>query len=140
MTMQFHDLNLQAVFQAYPPESKQGLLALRDLIFAEAANLPQIGPVQEVLRWGQPSYITPKRKAASTLRIGVHKSANFAIFAHCQSRIIADFSDRFPGWDRLDGNRAVLFNAASDIDPLRHGTLIRDALTYHLKPSERPPL
>ena len=34
--------------------------------------------------------------------------------------------------DRTEGTRAILFDDASQIDILRHGWLIRRALTYHL--------
>ncbi|MGH1463908.1 MAG: DUF1801 domain-containing protein [Cognatishimia sp.] len=128
----FLDQTVTEAFDAFPDQTRPGLLKLRDLILTEAQNLPQIGQVQEVLRWGQPSFITPKVKAATPLRLGTHKASSFALFAHCQSSVISDYGLRFPGWDRLDGNRAVLFDDISDIEPFRLGTLIRHALTYHL--------
>ncbi len=131
---------IQTVFDQYDPAPKKGLLILRDLILQQAESLPQTKGVAEVLRWGQPSYITPNRKSASTLRIGLHKSASFAIFAHCQSKVISNYATRFPGWDRFDGNRAVLFEDVSQIEPFRLTTLIQDALTYHLKGPDRPDL
>lgn len=131
---------IKTVFDSYDPAPKAGLLILRDLILTQAQALPQTKGVAEVLRWGQPSYVTPHRKSASTLRIGLHKSASFAIFAHCQSHVITNYASRFPGWDKLDGNRAVLFDDPDQIEPFRLATLIRDALTYHLKPAERPDL
>lgn len=133
----FTDPAVSAAFDAFPDSARTGTLMLRDLILDQAATLPEIGTVQEVLRWGQPSYITPDRKAATTLRIGTHKSAAFAIFAHCQSGVITNYATRFPCWDRLDGNRAVLFNDTSEVEPFRLGTLIRDALTYHLKSPQK---
>ena len=131
--MQFDDPKIEALFDSYPEPARTGLRQLRALIFQEAAQLPEIGPVQEVLRWGQPSYITPKKKAATTLRLGTHKNASFAIFAHCQSNVISNHAARFPSWDRLDGNRAVLFDEPSQIEPFRLRPMIRDALTYHLR-------
>lgn len=130
--MTFPDSKIKEVFDAYPDPARAGLLALRALILDEASSLTEIGEVSEVLRWGQPSYITPERKAATTLRLGTHKHAQFAIFAHCQSTVIADYAMRFPGWDRLDGNRAVLFDSTDQIEPFRLRNLIRHALTYHL--------
>lgn len=117
-----------AVIAAYPANVRPGVMALRQLIFEEAAALPARPRVEEALRWGQPAYLTPK---GSTLRIGPHKDACFALFAHCQSTIIASYAQSFPGWDRLDGNRAVLFDTVEDIEPERLSHLIRHALTYH---------
>lgn len=123
---------VQDVFEAFEPEAGRALLTLRDLIFDVADATPEIGRLQEVLRWGQPSYITPDKKAASTLRLGVPKNGSFAIFAHCQSSVISDYAALFPEQDRIEGNRAVLFDTADQIDAERHGLLIKSALTYHL--------
>ena len=35
--------------------------------------------------------------------------------------------------NRVEGTRAVLFDHVADIDPLRHGWLIEQALTYRLR-------
>ena len=123
---------VRAAFDALEPEAREALLNLRELVFDVADETPEIGPVEEVLRWGQPSYITPSKKAASTLRLSVPKNGTFAIFAHCQSSVISDYVSLFPDQDRIDGNRAVLFDDVSQIDPKRHGLLIKSALTYHL--------
>lgn len=119
-------------FDAFDPAARTALLRLRELIFDVADDTPEIGLVEEVLRWGQPSYITPNKKAASTLRLGVPKDGSFAIYAHCQSSVISDFAALFPGQDKIEGNRAVIFDDASQIVPDRHGLLIKSALTYHL--------
>lgn len=131
--MRFQNQNIADVFDAYPSETRTGLLKLRALIFDVAQGKPEIGRLEEVLRWGQPSYITPDKKAATTLRLGTHKQASFAIFAHCQSNVISNYASQFPGWDRLDGNRAVLFDRPDQIEPFRLRSLIEDALTYHLR-------
>lgn len=131
--MQIEDSTIAEVFASYPPAARKGLLSLRALIFDVARDTPDIGRVQEVLRWGQPSYITPDKKAATTLRVGPHKDALFAIYAHCQSNVIASYAAQFPGWDRVDGNRAVLFDAPNQVEPFRLKSLIKNALTYHLR-------
>ena len=110
---------------------RTGVLALRRLIFDVAETLPQVGALEEALRWGQPAYLTQSR-AGSTLRLGPHRDARFAIFAHCRSTIISSYSQAFPGWDRIDGNRAVLFDDMDQVEPERLRHLIRHALTYHL--------
>ena len=124
--------DVRAAFDALEPKAREALLRLRELVFEVADDTPEVGPIEEVLRWGQPSYITPTKKAASTLRLGIPKRGAFAIFAHCQSSVISDYVTLFPDQDRIDGNRAVLFDDVSQIDPQRHGLLIKSALTYHL--------
>jgi hypothetical protein len=115
-----------------PTEAQDGLWALRDLILKTAARLPEVGRVEECLKWGQPAFTTPETKSGSTLRIGAPKSGGFALYAHCQTNIISSYADAFPGLDRIDGNRAILFNDVSEIDPVRHGQLIAHGLRYHL--------
>lgn len=133
MTPPFADPETAAAFDAVAdPLARDGMLRLRALIHETAADLPQIGQLHETLRWGQPAYLTPDTKAATTLRLGVPKAARFALFVHCRTSLISDFSAAFPGWDRVEGSRAVLFDDPAQIDPLRHGWLIRQALTYHL--------
>lgn len=113
--------------------AREGLLLLRDMIFETAQGRPEIGSIEETLRWGQPAYLTPQTKAGTTLRLGVSKFARFALFVHCQSRLIPEYLSAYPMWDRVDGTRAVLFDHATEIDPLRHGWLIEQALTYRLR-------
>ena len=115
-----------------PPEARRGLLALRRLVLETAADLPEVGEVVECLKWGQPAFTTPKTRSGSTLRIGVPGSGGFALYAHCRTTVISDFVAAFPGMDRVDGNRAILFTDPSQIEPARHAQLIAHALRYHL--------
>lgn len=74
---------VKTAFETVQPDARRGLLALRALIFKTAARLPEVGPIEEALRWGQPAYLTPLTKSGSTLRLGVPKAGGFALFAHC---------------------------------------------------------
>ncbi len=125
----FDDPAVEAVFDGFSPDTRTGVMALRDLILDTADTLPSAQPLQEALRWGQPAYLAPR---GSTIRLGAHKSAAFALFVHCQSRLMGDFTSAFPNEDRIDGSRAILFDSPGQIDETRHGWLIARALTYHL--------
>ena len=124
---------VREVIDGYPPEARDGVLALRRLIFDVANRLPEVGPLDETLKWGQPAYLPRRPRTGSPLRIGLHKEALFALFAHCQTTIIPSYVETFPAWDRCDGNRAVLFDAPGEVEPERLSHLIRHALTYHLR-------
>ena len=130
----FSSDNVQAAFEAIPSGDRAGLLKLRELIFDVAGGLDEVPFVTEDLRWGQPAYLTPAR-VGSTIRLGQPKPGGFAIYTHCQTTIISDFAMAYPAWDRFDGNRAVLFDDVAQIDPIRHGALIKSALTDHLRTS-----
>ena len=121
--------DIARVIDGYPPATRNGVLRLRALIHS-VADRARAGSIEETLKWGQPS-LTPAQGGGTPLRIGPHQDAAFALFAHCQTRVIADFAAAFPGWDRLDGNRAVLFDSIDQIEPERLSHLMRHALTYH---------
>lgn len=57
------------VFDSYPEEMRVKLLFLRRLIYETAASLEEVGELEETLKWGEPSYLTPKSKSGSTIRI-----------------------------------------------------------------------
>lgn len=92
----FEDEAVEAAFAAFPEGARPGLLAIREMIFQVAAEVPQVGPVEEALKWGQPAYLTPTTKSGSTIRLGVPKSGGYAVFTHCQTTIMSDFH-AFPG-------------------------------------------
>lgn len=125
------DPNIRKVFDAFPDSERAGLFALRALILETARDMPEMGPLEETLKWGQPSYSTPGSKAGTPLRIGVPKTGGFAIYAHCQTSVISDFANRFPGDYSIEGNRAVHFRTKKDIRPEKLHFLVKHALTYH---------
>lgn len=133
MTYPFANAKVEEAFDLEDSEARRGLLALRALILDTAAELPAVGRVEEALRWGQPAYLTPDSKSGSTLRLGVPKGARFGLFVHCQSRLIPEYLMTFPAWDRVEGTRAVLFDHPDEVEPIRHGWLIKRALTYHIR-------
>jgi Domain of unknown function (DU1801) len=125
---------VEAVFDTYPKPLKARLLALRRLIFETAKATKGVGALQETLKWGQPSYLTPATKSGSTIRIDRVKSAanQYAIYFHCQTDLVETFRTLYPAEFSYGGNRCMLFDAASEVPEaaLRHCVAL--ALTYHL--------
>lgn len=122
-----------AVFAAYPETVRHKLLALRELIFATAAETDGVGAIEETLKWGQPSYLTTSSRSGSTIRIDrVRASDRIALYCHCQTNLISSFRELYPHLEYQD-DRALFI----DRDPrteegaLRH--CIALALTYHLR-------
>lgn len=125
------DPKVEAAFAAFPHPAREGLLHLRHLILETASQTPEAGAIEETLKWGQPSYLTPETRSGTTIRLGVPKSGGFAIFTHCQSQVIPAFKTIAEQEFRFDGNRAVLFRQTSDIKPELLTKLIGHALLYH---------
>ena len=126
--------HVESVFAGFTDAARAGLLELRRLIFEVAAEMPEVGRVEEALRWGQPAYLTPETKSGSTIRLGVPKAGGFAFYVNCQTTLIEGFRPIAPPDTRFEGARAVLFRDPSEIDPPAMRLLIGRALTYHLKP------
>ena len=128
------DPAVAAVFNAYPRPLKARSLALRRLIFDTAQATKGVGVLQETLKWGQLSYLTPQTKSGSTIRIDrVKSTANrYAVYFHCQTDLVETFRELYPRELSYGGNRSILLNAEDDVpEPvLRHCVAL--ALTYHL--------
>jgi hypothetical protein len=122
------------VFRTYPRPIREKLLALRQLILDTAESTEGVGPLEETLKWGQPSYLTLETKSGSTIRIDQVKPAadQYAVYFHCQTDLVATFRELYPNEFSYGGNRSILFNARDKIPKpaLRHCLAL--ALTYHL--------
>lgn len=130
---EFSDPAVAEAYAAFPDLERAKLLALRQLIFDVAARDPQVGPLEETLKWGQPAYLTPATKSGTTLRLGIPKTGGDAVFCHCQTTVISDFKALFGGAFVYDGHRAVLFSTVGDLPIDKAALLVSAALRYHLK-------
>ncbi len=130
----FKDKNVAKVFASYPATVRGKLMSLREMIFETASTIEGVGPLDETLKWGQPSYLTTETGSGSTIRISRVKSSDnsVAVYFHCQTDLVATFRELYPALE-YEGNRSILFNAAAKIPEkaLRH--CIGLALTYHTR-------
>ena len=136
----FQNPGVAAKFAAYPKDIRSRLLSLRQLIFDVAAKTAGVGPVEETLKWGQPSYLTTQSKSGSLIRIDQLRSPaqGYAMYFHCQTTLVDSFKEMFPRQFTFGGNRSLLFNAADKlpVNALRH--CIAMALAYHLQKIVKP--
>jgi hypothetical protein len=125
---------VEAVFEACPAPARTKLKALRRLILDTAKATKGVGRIEEALKWGQPSYLTPETGSGSTIRIDRVKSADnqVAMFFHCQTDLVETFRELYPRLS-YSGNRAILLDAGAKLPEaeLRHCVAL--ALTYHLR-------
>ncbi|EDQ06767.1 hypothetical protein DSM14862_00510 [Sulfitobacter indolifex] len=136
-TPPFQNDAVKNTFAGFSETVRPGLLELRRLIF-DVAETENVGRIEETLKWGQPAYLTPESKSGTTLRLGVPKAGGYALFVHCQTTIIPDARAVFADAFTYDGNRAVLFNAQSEIAIAPLALLIAQALTYHRRNKKGP--
>ena len=128
------DPAVDAVFNAYPAPLKAKLKTLRRLIFQTARTTEGVGSLQETLKWGQPSYLTPQTNSGSTIRIDQVKSAagRYAVYFHCQTNLVETFRELYPTQLRFEGNRSIVLDAKDELPRAELGHCVALALTYHL--------
>ena len=110
---------------------RQKLLELRELIFDTAASTAGIGRIEEVLKWGQPAYLTTESKSGTTIRIAAHNKSQFAMYVHCQTSLIATLRKTLSNELQFEGNRAIVFDEGSALPTQLLRICIAAALTYH---------
>lgn len=130
-TPEFQSPAVAACFDAFEAADRAALLSVRALIFETAAQTPEVGALEETLKWGQPAYLTPETKSGSTIRLGCPESGRVAIYTHCQTTLMSDFQTLFPDAFDYEGNRAVHLKTDKPIALEKLGFLISNALTYH---------
>ncbi len=107
------------------------------MIYATAAATEGVGPLEETLKWGQPSYLTAETGSGSTIRIDQVKNepGRYAVYFHCQTNLVAMFRDIYPKEFHYGGNRCILLDVTQKIDENALGHCISLALTYHMRKS-----
>ncbi len=130
----FSNADVASRFDAYPPQVRQRLLTLRELVYRTADTTQGVGEIEETLKWGEPAYLT-RNRSGSTVRIDWKQKdpGHCAVYFNCQTGLVDMFRTLFPSDFRFEGNRALLIPLASKIpeDALRF--CIAASLTYHLK-------
>ncbi len=121
------------VFNSYPQKIESKMLFLRQLIYDTAASIEGIGEIEETLKWGEPSYLTPKSKSGSTIRIAWKESQKeqYSIFFKCTANLVPAFKEKFSQKFKFGGNRSIDFNVNDDIKVKELKQCIALALTYH---------
>jgi hypothetical protein len=122
------------IFDAYPKTIRARLMFLRKLIFDTAAETPGVGELEETLKWGEPSYLTPQTKSGSTVRIDWKKNQKeqYAMYFKCTANLVIAFRERFPTTFTYGENRSIIFNIDDEIPVRELKSCISLALTYHL--------
>ncbi|KKJ76888.1 hypothetical protein WH95_10705 [Kiloniella litopenaei] len=134
MTSKSLPVNVATAYENYPANLRNKLLDLRKIILDTAASIPDVGPIEETLKWGQPSFLTTKSKSGTTIRIDKtgDDQGQYALYVHCQTTLLDQFRELYPTEFTYSGNRAILFNEQDIIAKQALQHCISLALTYHL--------
>lgn len=122
--------DIAAIYESYPLEIRSRLFRLREIILKVGNCIDSIGSVEESVKWGEPSYATI---SGSPVRLGWKKNdpGKYALYFHCQTKLVGSFRALYPNEFCYEGNRAIVFakNEEFPREKLEHCVLL--ALTYH---------
>jgi hypothetical protein len=123
-----------AAFRVFPGPVRERLEKVRALIFSVACRNPNIGPLTETLKWGEPAYLTEATGSGSTSRLGWPKPRpnHAAIYFNCKTTLVPTFRDNFPNAFEYSGNRAILLAVDEPVDEDALSFCIGMALKYHM--------
>jgi len=124
------------VFGGYTAEARATLLAVRELIYAVHRNDPEIGQLQEVLRWGELSYLTRAPNTGSMIRLALTKSGEPAMFFHCGTTLVETFRMQYSHVFDFEDNRAVVLRLPVEETVVQVCHCIKQALRYKLDKAE----
>ena len=115
---------------SYPNEVRGKLEGLRSLILESAEELEGIEEVEEVLKWGELSYLT---KGGSTIRIAWSaKNPNrYGLYFNCNTRLVATFREVFGDLFNYEKNRAIHFGLDASLPESELKKCIQLAFQYH---------
>ncbi|MFV0393983.1 MAG: DUF1801 domain-containing protein [Coprobacillaceae bacterium] len=127
------NIEVENVFNSYPIEYREPLLKIRELIYTIASKIPEIGKLDESLKWGQPTYSTLETKSGSPIRIDRFEEDKIAIFFHCQTSLVESFRTLFRDTLEFSKNRAIVIDPNKEMKMNELAICIELALTYRLK-------
>ena len=126
----FKNPEVAEVFKNYPKYIHEKMMFLRQLVLDTASQSDGVGPLEETLKWGEPSYVT---KSGSTIRMDWKSSTSdqYALYFHCKTKLVDTFKELYGDKLKLEGNRAIVFHQNDEIlvDEVKHCIFL--SLTYH---------
>lgn len=119
---------IEKKIEIYPDSARAKFHELRSLVF-EVAQENGIAPIQETLKWGQPSYIS---KSGSAIRIdwSPKASANIYVLFNCKTILVETYKEVFFDVFEFQTNRAIVLELGKAL-PQELKACFLMALNYH---------
>ena len=117
------------LFDSYPTEAKERLLALRALIL-DVAEKSALGEVKESIKWGEASYTC---QHGSPIRIDWKPKfpEQVSIYVNCQTTLIETFKEVYKNTFDYQGNRELILPLNQTLPTNELRGCIYMALHYH---------
>ncbi|EMY62785.1 hypothetical protein [Leptospira terpstrae] len=126
--------SLSEYYSNLTPIMLDKVMEIRGWIYELAQSDERIGEIEECLKWGQPSFLTPKTKSGSTIRIGKVDDLEFALYFNCKTTIAEEIAHEYPEWN-CDGKRALYFKVNQKLSKTKLIACLQKALLYHKRKS-----
>ncbi|MCW7457556.1 hypothetical protein ND856_02630 [Leptospira bandrabouensis] len=117
------------------PAMLEKFMEIRNWIYELSFADEKIGEIEECLKWGEPSFLTPKTKSGSTIRMAKVNDSEFALYFNCKTSIAKEISIEFPEFN-CDGKRALYLSASNKLPKTKLIVCLKKALLYHKRKSE----
>jgi len=126
----FNSVDVKEVFDVYPDNVRTKMMCLRQLVLETAKEIDSIKSIEEILKWGEPSYLT---KSGSTIRMDWKKSKpdQYAMYFHCKTKLVDTFKELYKNKFTFEGDRAIVFSIKDKVpvNELKHCIVL--SLIYH---------
>lgn len=106
---------------------------LRTLIAEAAQSDERIGPLEENIKWGQPSFTPKRRNVGSSVRLQNNDDGTMSLMFICHTHLVERFAELYPTELSYDGNRAIVVDPTKLFDREAAKHCIALALRYKLK-------
>ncbi|MEQ8409741.1 MAG: DUF1801 domain-containing protein [Gammaproteobacteria bacterium] len=106
------DILVKEIFDSYPEKPRVALTQLRELI-VQAATEHKVGPLEESVKWGEPSY-----RAKDGCAVRIDWKSKFPdkcfIFFQCQTTLVETFKEIYGDLFEFEGRRAIVFDLSQE--------------------------
>lgn len=120
---------IQSLLDSYPEPARGYLLQIREMIF-DIADDENLGPINESLKWGEPSFASKK---GSPVRMDWKaKNPNVvSLFFHCQTTLVETFKEVHSHSLVFAGNREIIISLENPMPSQELRGCLTMALRYH---------
>ena len=130
--------DVEATVATWPKAAQTKFAEIRRRIRLEAAQTPEVGPLTETIKWGEPSWLTEATKSGTTIRVAWKpaRADKIGVFVSCQTSIIETLREVYGDTLSYDGARGLLISLEAPVPENGLTHLIRLAQSYHINRKE----
>ncbi|MDF1606794.1 DUF1801 domain-containing protein [Hoeflea sp. YIM 152468] len=111
---------------------------LEALVHEVAAVTPEVGALEESLKWGEQSFTPQKRNVGSSVRIQLRENGDAALMFICHTNLVEEFRALYSSVLEFEGNRAIVLRGQRIHDRAALSHCIALALTCKLRKRHKP--